>query len=173
MVREISVVDAHDLLKSGAAVLVDVRTAPEFGEIRADGAISLPLDQLSKERLTSVAGEKQVVFICKSGARGRDAAGKAEGWGIPCANVVGGTSAWEAAESPVIRGASTVISIERQVRIVAGGLVVLGTVAGLLGSPLAFVVPLGVGSGLVFAGVTDTCGLAMVLGRMPWNRRCC
>ena len=84
-------------------------------------------------------------------------------------SVEGGTAAWEAAGFPVQRGKKAV-SLERQVRILAGALVLLGAMLAWFVHP-AFVFLSGfIGAGLVFAGVTDTCGMAMALGRMPWNQ---
>ncbi|MBO0696981.1 MAG: DUF2892 domain-containing protein, partial [Zavarzinella sp.] len=86
-------------------------------------------------------------------------------------NVEGGTAAWAAAGLPVVRGRKAV-SLERQVRIAAGLLVVLGAVLGWLVHPAFVGLSAFVGAGLVFAGVTDTCGMGMLLARMPWNRSC-
>jgi hypothetical protein len=69
----------------------------------------------------------------------------------------------------VVRGKKT-ISLERQVRIVAGSMVFAGTLAGAFANPLFLIIPGFVGAGLVFAGVTDTCGMAMMLAKMPWNQ---
>ena len=84
-------------------------------------------------------------------------------------NVEGGTLAWEQAGLPVVRGKKA-MSLERQVRIAAGSLVVLGTALGAFVHPGFLGLSAFVGAGLVFAGVTDTCGMGMVLARMPWNR---
>ena len=81
----------------------------------------------------------------------------------------GGVNGWVAAGSPVRRGAARV-SLERQVRVVAGALAATGAVLALLVNPLFALLPAFVGSGLVFAGVTDTCGMAMALSRLPYNR---
>ncbi|HSH44683.1 MAG TPA: YgaP-like transmembrane domain, partial [Longimicrobiales bacterium] len=90
--------------------------------------------------------------------------------GMPNLHVLdGGMNGWLAAGKPAIHGASR-LSLERQVRIAAGGLAALGAALALLVSPLFALLPLVVGSGLVFAGVTDTCGMAMVLSRLPYNR---
>jgi len=83
--------------------------------------------------------------------------------------VEGGTNAWIAAGLPVIRGRKT-ISIERQVRIGAGSLVVIGTGLGRFVHPAFYILAAFVGAGLVFAGVTDICGMANVLAKAPWNR---
>jgi predicted branched-subunit amino acid permease len=83
--------------------------------------------------------------------------------------IEGGTNAAKSADVPIERGKGS-ISIERQVRIGAGALVVVGCIAGLVVHAGFFAVPLFVGSGLVFAGVTDVCGMGMMLAKMPWNR---
>jgi rhodanese-related sulfurtransferase len=109
-------------------------------------------------------------MICRSGGRGRQAAEKFHAAGYPnVVNVEGGTLAWERAGLPVVRGKKT-MSLERQVRIAAGSLVVLGTVLGAFVHPAFLGLPAIVGAGLIFAGVTDTCGMGMLLARMPWNR---
>ena len=84
-------------------------------------------------------------------------------------SVEGGTLAWEKAGLPVVRGRE-VISLERQVRIAAGLLVVLGVMLGWLVHPGFLALSAFVGAGLVFAGLTDTCGMGLMLAKMPWNR---
>jgi rhodanese-related sulfurtransferase len=84
-------------------------------------------------------------------------------------NVEGGTLAWAEAGLPVVRGPKA-ISLERQVRIAAGSLVLLGAVLGWFVHPAFVGLSAFIGAGLVFAGVTDTCGMALLLARMPWNQ---
>lgn len=154
-------------------VLIDVRTPAEFTEVHAEPARSIPLDRLTAEEVRKIADrnrDETVYVICKSGGRGRQACEKLLSAGLDAVNVDGGTTAWVAAGLPVVRGKKT-IGLERQVRIAAGSLVFLGTLLGVLVDPLFLVVPGFVGAGLVFAGVTDTCGMAMILARMPWNQR--
>jgi hypothetical protein len=91
-------------------------------------------------------------------------------------SVEGGTAACEAAGVPVVRGRKA-MSLERQVRIAAGALVATGAALAAFGpDPTWRLIGAGlagfVGCGLVFAGVTDTCGMAMLLARMPWNQAC-
>lgn len=152
--------------------LIDVRTPAEYREIHAQPAKLIPLDKLSAKALGDLRvthKDKPVYVICKSGNRGRQACEKLMAAGIPVVNVEGGTTAWAAAGLPVVRGKKT-ISLERQVRIVAGAMVFLGTLAGALANPLFLIIPGFVGLGLVFAGVTDSCGMAMILAKMPWNQ---
>ena len=153
--------------------LIDVRTPAEFAEIHAELARLLPLDKVSAEavkQFKTAAADVPVYVICKSGNRGRQACEKLKNAGLHVVNVEGGTTAWAAAGLPVVRGKKT-MSLERQVRIVAGAMVFTGTLLGAFVEPLFLVVPGFVGAGLVFAGVTDTCGMAMMLARMPWNQR--
>jgi rhodanese-related sulfurtransferase len=149
--------------------LIDVRTPAEFREIRVEGAENIPLDRLDPDGL-SKDDDGPLYVICRSGNRGAKALEKliAGGHG-DVVNVEGGTLACVEAGLPVVRGQKT-ISLERQVRIAAGSLVVVGTVLGAFVSPYWLGLAGFVGAGLVFAGVTDTCGMGMVLARMPWNQ---
>lgn len=160
------------LCKLGRKInLIDVRTPVEFQEVHVQAAKNLPLDRLdvkSVEESCSPGGEP-IYFLCKSGSRGRQACEKMLQAGLPnVVNVEGGTEACVAAGVPVVYGKKAV-SLERQVRIAAGSLV-------LLGFALSFVHPafiglsVFVGAGLLFAGLTDSCGMAMLLARMPWNQ---
>ena len=80
----------------------------------------------------------------------------------------GGTQAWDSAGLPVVRGKNT-ISLERQVRIAAGLLVLLGSLLSWLANPAFIALPSFVGAGLIYAGVSNTCGMGLLLARMPWN----
>jgi rhodanese-related sulfurtransferase len=154
------------------AVLIDVRTPAEYRAVHATSARNVPLHSLdvgTVQHEMELLYETPVYLICKSGSRAREAQKKfvAAGFASVCV-VEGGTEAWEAAGLPVERGTG-VMSLERQVRIAAGSLVLLGLVLALTVHPYAAGLSAFVGAGLVFAGVTDTCGLAMLLARMPWN----
>jgi len=152
-------------------VLIDVRTPVEFKEVHAEGAVNLPLDSLDADQVRQIrnGAEGPVYILCRTGSRSKTACEKLNKSGIDDAVVVdGGTQEWERAGLPVERGEKAV-SLERQVRMTAGSIVVVGTALSLL-SPWFSLVPIFIGSGLVFSGVTDTCGMGMVLARMPWNR---
>lgn len=163
--------EAHRVLEDeGVGQLVDVRENSEVSAVRVDGALNLPLS-----RLKSLAGRidrrRPVFLLCRSGARAAQAASQLRALGVEDVRVVeGGLDAWTAAGKPVVRATSRVWSMERQVRFTAGSLVAAGTAAGLLFDPRFFVLPAFVGAGLVFSAVTDTCTMALVLGRLPWNR---
>src|SRR5579871_4817887 len=152
--------------------LIDVRTPKEFQEVHLVAASNWPLDKLDLSELVKdrngSAGEP-LYIICRSGSRSRQACEKFVAAGF--ANVVmvdGGTLACVEAGLPVVRGAK-MMSLERQVRIAAGSLVLLGV--GLSSVDPWFIgLSAFVGAGLVFAGITDTCGMGMLLTRMPWNQ---
>jgi rhodanese-related sulfurtransferase len=163
----------HDIVQAGAEVeLIDVRTPVEFQEVHVSFARNVPLDQLGSS--TSVVGQsgaaQPLYVICRSGSRGKQACEKllaAGYWNV--VNVEGGTQAWDQAALPVVRGKKA-ISLERQVRIAAGLLVVTGAALGYFVNPAWIGLAAFVGAGLTFAGITDTCGMGMMLARMPWNQ---
>jgi rhodanese-related sulfurtransferase len=162
--------DLEQLRGAKPALLLDVRTPAEFNELRADGARLMPLDKLDAEAVRSACRSGEPVYVlCRTGGRATTAAKKLSAAGVNAVVVEGGTLAWEAAGLPVKRGRK-VMSIERQVRIGAGTLVVLGVLLGWLLHPAWLLLSAFVGCGLVFAGVTDICGMAFVLGKMPWNQ---
>ena len=150
--------------------LIDVRTAAEFRAVHLPGAINLPLDAFNQHapRLAALAGP--VVLTCHSGKRAEQARVLlASCQKIDVMLVEGGTEGWRAAGGEVELGRST-ISLERQVRILAGALVAVGSALALGVDPRFALLPLVVGSGLTLAGITDFCGMGLVLARMPWNR---
>ena len=168
-------VDPHDvfrLYRDGKPVqLIDVRTPGEFEAMHAEGARSVPLDQLNGQSVADATGEP-VYVICQSGARGAKACERLQAAGLDDVfNVAGGTVAWEKAGLPVVQGVRKVISLERQVRVGAGSLVLLGGLLGWHVHPAFHALSAVVGAGLVFAGVTDWCGMGLLLARLPWNRR--
>ncbi|QDT30098.1 Inner membrane protein YgaP [Gimesia panareensis] len=161
------------LHKEQGVEVVDVRTPAEFREVHATIARNVPLDKICAEHieeLTHGNADAQVYIICQSGNRSSRACQKLIDAG--CVNVIsveGGTKAWEALGLPVERGKKT-ISLERQVRIAAGFLVFTGAMLGMFVNPWFSGISAFVGAGLMFAGITDTCGMAMVLAKMPWNQ---
>lgn len=173
--RTVSTITSQELFErtqSGESVnLIDVRTPAEYEEVHVEIARNVPLDWLNPTDV--LAGhnlDEPLYVICRSGNRASKACEAIAAAGFEkVVNVEGGTQAWADAGYPVIRGRKT-ISLERQVRIVAGLIVLLGAV-------LAYFVDIHfvwlsafIGAGLAFAGITDTCGMAMVLARMPWNQ---
>jgi len=156
--------------ENSAVILLDVRTPSEFSSRRAVGARNIPLDSLDVF-VGSLPKDAPILLLCEKGGRASAAAARLQGEGFLNAQVVeGGTEAWTASGLPVEGTGRKVISIERQVRIGAGSFVLLGVILGLLINTGFFGLPAFVGAGLIFAGVTDWCGMGLLLARAPWNR---
>jgi rhodanese-related sulfurtransferase len=147
--------------------LIDVRTPIEYREVHIVGAQNVPLDQLDAKAFSS---EETLYLICRSGGRGTKACEKLLSAGHQKVfNIDGGTMACVEAGLTVVRG-KKMMSLERQVRIVAGSLVALGVLLSLLVHEGFIGLSAFVGCGLVFAGITDTCAMGMLIAKMPWNR---
>lgn len=170
MVATISPEQLDSLRERGERVdLIDVRTPAEFREVHVEFARNIPLDQLTPQAFQNGPGAQPLYLICKAGGRGKQGCERLAAAGLNVCNVEGGTEAWVAAGLPVIRGKKT-ISLERQVRIVAGMIVLASAILAMTVHPYFAGLAAFVGAGLAFSGVTDTCGMALVLARMPWNR---
>jgi len=160
------------LCKEGKKIdLIDVRTPVEFREVHVETARNVPLDRLDAAAVMQArnrSANEPLYVICRSGGRGQQACERFFKAGFSnVVNVEGGTMACLEAGLPVVRG-KKVISLERQVRIAAGSLVLLGAALTFV-HPVFIVLSAFIGAGLVFAGITDTCGMGMMLTRMPWN----
>lgn len=151
--------------------LLDVRTPGEFAAEHIAGAYNIPLDMLGQHGPQIRAGvAAPVVLVCRSGQRARKAEAVLRAAGATNLHVLdGGMTAWVAAGQPVRRGEPR-ISLERQVRIAAGMLAAAGGFLALFVNPLFAALPAFVGSGLVVAGVTDTCAMGALIARLPYNR---
>jgi len=150
--------------------LIDVRTPGEFASAHIPGSYNVPLDLLREHRdeLTARHGEP-VVLVCASGARAEQARTLLETAGLDRLSVLrGGITGWEQDGGELNRGRGT-WAMERQVRLVAGLLVLAGVVASTLVEPLKWIAGF-VGAGLTFAAVTNTCAMSRVLGLLPHNR---
>jgi rhodanese-related sulfurtransferase len=170
----ISPTELHAQKSGGQPVdLIDVRTPIEFRETHAEYACNVPLDALEPAQIMmsrNAHADRPLYVICRSGGRAKQACEKFITAGFPgVVNVEGGTLAWIEAGLPVVRG-KKVVSLERQVRIAAGLLVLLGVVLGWLVHPACAGLAAFVGIGLMYAGATDRCGMGLLLARMPWNR---
>lgn len=159
-----------DWLKSNDTVLVDVREDFEHAEERIAGAVSRPLSRFDPDRVRAEYAGKRIIFHCRSGKRSSDAARRFSVGGGPVMHLAGGIEGWKAAGLPVARPTKAGFPIMRQVQIVAGALVAAGVALGVTVSPLFLGLSAFVGCGLMFAGLTGWCGMAMLLARMPWNR---
>lgn len=163
----------HDLAQGGKSIdLIDVRTPAEFREVHVPFAKNVPLESLDPATFAAArkGNDAPLHVICLSGGRSAQACDKLAAAGVASiVNIEGGTRAWDQSGLPVVRGQKT-ISLERQVRIAAGSLVLLGVALAYFVHPYAIGLSAFVGAGLVFAGITDTCGMGMLLARMPWNQ---
>lgn len=168
----------HNQRTQGRPVhLIDVRTPAEYRSGHIHGATSIPLDELDREILRGHLGDdkagrdRPLYLTCLSGDRARQAAEKLRQAGLENLYLVeGGTEAWRQAGLPMQR-CGNVISLERQVQIALGTLLVLKVLFGFTINELFFaVIPL-IGAGLIAAGITRWCGMARLLAMMPWNRR--
>jgi rhodanese-related sulfurtransferase len=169
-----SVIDAQmlsSLLEQGQRLkLIDVRSAAEFETAHIAGSYNVPVDLLPEHRaeLLDVL-RSPVVLVCQSGNRARQAEQMLREANLQQVHVLdGGMNSWLGANKSVIRGKQR-WGLERQVRGVAGSLVVLGVLGSLLWQPLVWVAGF-VGAGLAFSAATNTCAMAMMLNKLPYNR---
>ena len=174
--KTIAPIELRQVLETNPnAVVLDVRTPVEYAEVHVPQARNEPLDKLQPAILLGSGGlpkDQPVYLLCRSGLRATKAAEKLTKAGFAQAVVVdGGTLAWIEAGLPVDRGGVKVISLERQVRIAAGSLVLVGVLLGWFVQQWFFGLSAFVGAGLVFAGVTNFCGMGLLLAKLPWNNR--
>lgn len=168
------VVDANmiaTLLGAGTPLkMIDVRTPAEFEAAHIPGSYNVPLDQLPEHRSELRDSLRApAVLICRSGGRATQAAQLLRETHLDNVHILqGGLSAWEAAHKPVNRGRQR-WGLERQVRGLAGAIVLLSTLGGVAWRPMTFLAAF-VGGGLAFSAVTDSCGMAMLLSKLPYNR---
>ncbi|GJM25027.1 MAG: sulfurtransferase [Phycisphaerae bacterium] len=172
--KTITPTELHDLHQQGKPInLIDVRTPVEFRAVHATPARNVPLDAIDPTAVCQSGNaqtDEPVYLICRSGGRSSKACDKLINCGSTnVVSVEGGTDAWDQLGLPVMRGKAA-MSLERQVRIVAGLLVLTGAVLGYFVHPYFIGLSAFVGAGLTFAGITDTCGMAMLLAKMPWNQ---
>ena len=149
--------------------LLDVRSPAEFETVHIPGSVNLPLDQLDSQLTALAERGRPLVLVCRSGARATQAQSKLAGVGCVDATVLdGGVLAWEQAGAPVNRGQQK-WDLERQVRLVAGGLVLAFVLASIVVPPLRYLAG-AVGAGLVFAALSNTCAMGNLLSKLPYNR---
>ncbi|MEU2680733.1 Rhodanese-related sulfurtransferase [Streptomyces sp. LamerLS-316] len=153
--------------------VIDVRAPGEYASGHVPGALNIPLDRLTEAvpALKSASARGSLLVVCASGVRSTRACEILADADIDAATLTGGTSAWEGdghgLDRPV--GARATWPMERQVRLAAGSLVVAGLVAGRR-FPAARWLSAGIGAGLVYSAVSNTCGMAAALSKLPYNR---
>lgn len=171
MIKQASVHEINEMFDNGdECQVIDVREFSEFNHERIANAELMPLSSFEKQSV-EIDHTKPVYIMCRSGNRAKQAAEKLLSKGFTDIHVIeGGMLAWSQANLPIVKGESKIWSLERQVRFAAGLLVLIGVVLSLTIHPYLIGIAAFVGAGLTFAGATDTCGMAMVLAKMPWNQ---
>ncbi|MEU3190623.1 rhodanese-like domain-containing protein [Streptomyces sp. NPDC006992] len=155
--------------------VIDVRTPGEYADGHLPGALNVPLDKLRRALpdIRHAADRGDILVVCASGARSENACRILAEHGIETATLSGGTGAWAAdghdLHRPQGAGGAT-WGMERQVRFTAGTVVLLGLLLGLLVHPAFRLLSAGIAAGLVFSALTNTCGMAVLLAKLPHNR---
>ncbi|WP_432062505.1 rhodanese-like domain-containing protein [Streptomyces sp. S1] len=155
--------------------VIDVRTPGEFASGHLPGALSIPLDRIGDAlpEIRGAADRGEVLVVCASGARSESACRTLAEHGVTAATLAGGTGAWADGGHDLHRpegGPRASWAMERQVRFTAGSVVLLGLLLGLLVHPAFQLLSAGIAAGLIFSAVTNTCGMAVLLGKLPHNR---
>ncbi|MGB6223200.1 rhodanese-like domain-containing protein [Haloferula sp.] len=161
---------AFEKSRDGENVILDVRTGVEFSEKRLTNSKHLPLDQL-KDSLSQLDPSKHHYLLCLSGKRAAKAADILAINGFENFSIVdGGIDAWERSGLPVERTERRVLPLMNQVQLIIGVLALTGSLLAIFINPIFAILPAFLGAGLILAGSTGWCGLALLLAKMPWNR---
>jgi rhodanese-related sulfurtransferase len=168
--HEVEATTLKGWMERGEAILIDVREPPEYATEHIPGARLLPLSTFDSTQVPQEAGKK-VVLHCVMGMRSAQAGQKLLDAGYTTVyNFRGGVQAWKEAGYTTAQSQRTPLSLPRQVQIVSGSLVLLGTVLGAVVSPWFLLLSGIIGADMVYAGARDTCGMAMLLAQLPSNR---
>jgi rhodanese-related sulfurtransferase len=166
----ISAKDLRTQLAAGGCQLIDVREPVEFSEERLAGAKLIPLGEL-EQRQSELHKKQRIYVMCRGGTRGGQAAQKLAALGATdVVNLDGGILAWKAVGLPVERTARRGLPLMQQVQLIIGLGVLTGSILAVTVNPKFAFIPMFFGSGLVLAGSTGWCGLALLLAKMPWNK---
>mgnify|MGYP001814116777 CR=1 FL=1 len=162
---------ARDLAAEPTTRLLDVRTPVEFEEMHIAGSKLIPLAELPQQCAELDPGERYLL-ICGSGKRAGQAEEILAENGFQDLSILdGGVMAWAQDQLPVTRTHRKGLPLMRQVQLVVGILALAGSVLAIASSPWFALIPAVLGAGLTMAGATGWCGLALLLTKMPWNRR--
>lgn len=148
--------------------LLDVRSPIEFEAEHIEGAVNIPLSEL-ESRLEELPRQGKITLVCRSGMRAERAAYLLMGQGLKPLVLEGGMLTWKKSGLAVVKG-KQMLPIERQIQLIVGLGVLTGLLLGLFLSPYFLILPAFFGAGLTFAGLTGTCGLALILQKAPWNQ---
>ena len=169
--EQVSVQQVREMIDTDPSVrIIDVRTGGEFETMHIPGSFNIPLDTLNEHARMIADLDQTVVLVCQSGARASKAHGALTVEGKDHLHLLeGGIAAWEAAGADVVHGESDRWAMDRQVRLTAGSIALASVLASAL-VPKAKWLAAGVGGGLVFSAVTNTCATANMLGKLPYNQ---
>lgn len=169
--RRVDAATLERLLSDDADIRVlDVRTPAEFGSAHIPGAYNVPLGTLAEHAAELERHVTEpVMLVCRSGTRASQACDRLATTGMANLHILdGGMQSWDDGRRPVRRGRQR-WDLERQVRLVAGSLVVAGIAGSLFVPKLKYLSGL-VGAGLTVAALTNTCAMGMALSKLPYNR---
>ena len=169
--KTVNAATLKEWLAKGEAVLVDVREPAEHASESIPGSKLVPLSAFSKNKIGSCSGKKLVIH-CQGGGRGVTACERllAEDKNIEVYNLEGGLRAWQQSGGEVKQSSRKVLPLDRQVQLLAGSLILTGSLLGYFVSPKFFLMSGFFGLGFVIAGLTGFCGGAILLAKAPWNQ---
>ncbi|MBI3313914.1 MAG: rhodanese-like domain-containing protein [Candidatus Omnitrophica bacterium] len=170
--KKIKAAELKNLMAGGVSVeIIDVREPVEFQTEKVQGSKNVPLSGLGKNA-SEISTTKPVYVICQRGNRASQAAKKLESAGCEAYVIEGGLEECKRQGVSIESATAKVWSLERQVRFAAGALILAGILLSWFLHPAFIGLSIFVSAGLVFSAVTNTCGMAMILAKMPWNQRC-
>ncbi|MBT0585572.1 rhodanese-like domain-containing protein [Alteromonas oceanisediminis] len=170
LIQPVTPATAAQWHREGSAVFIDVREPAEFSSRHIKGALLKPVGNISVEDLPRT--NKKIVLYCQKGVRGQTACTKVTSGedDITVFNLTGGIAAWQA-DDLLETGEASILPLDRQVQITIGAGVLLSSLAAYFFHPAYVGIAGFFGAGLLFAGVSGTCGLAVLLAKMPWNQK--
>lgn len=171
-IKSVDAVTAREWLSKNEAIIVDVREPGEYAAMHIAGAKLIPVSTIKNDKLPEL-GNKKLIIHCHLGRRGETACEKLllSNPNLDVYNLEGGITAWEKAGFEVEKSGGAFLSIERQVQMTIGSGVLIGLILGYLVHPAFLFISAFFGGGLLFAGITGSCRLAMLMGKMPWNQK--
>lgn len=171
MIKSTTVNELKQWLDNDEALLIDVREPGEYSASNIECATLIPLSNISHDKLPKLNGKKLVIH-CRSGMRSANACKKllTENSELEVYNLEGGIMAWEKDGNATKSSGKKILPLDQQVQLTIGILLIITAVLTLTISSLFTLIAAFIGAGLTFAGLTGTCGLAMLIAKMPWNQ---
>ena len=160
----------HEVDQHNHAIIIDVRTPSEYRSAHIKGSFNVPLNELAEHVSTLKTYSEPIIIVCRTSNRSAIAANALHEMGMDDVGIMrGGIHSWERAGYTVVYGEKHV-SMERQVRMFAGSIVLLTAILGFIVHHILFLITAIIGAGLVYSGVTDTCHAAQILSQLPYNK---